>query len=74
MGVTFDYLLKSYPYEWSSKAKNQKWIYFGGTQEEMEKSIMKYGTIEEQTEYKVEKISQGKIKKQLNLFDLIGEK
>jgi hypothetical protein len=70
MGVTCDYLLKGYPYEW--KAKNQKWFYFGNTQEEMEKSIMKYGTIEEQTEYKVEKISQGKIKKQLNIFDLIG--
>lgn len=71
MGVTFDYLLKGYPYEWTSKIKNQKWVYFGNTQEEMEKSIMAYGTIEEKNEYK--KSLNPSIKKQQTIFDLLGE-
>ena len=60
MGVTFDYLLIEYPHEWTGRnslfEKNgtiHKWIYYGNTKEEMEESIMKFGSIEEQAEYKM---------------------
>lgn len=73
MGVTIDYLLRGYPYEWASTNKKQKWIYFGNTQDEMEKSIMQFGSKDEQAEYKKTLSRNYKEEKQiLNLFDLLG--